>query len=100
MYYPCSENKNADQLRSYCEADQRLCFRLCKLLVFPWDGSFLDAYTTHYLSRDEPVYKVNDLRNTPFINIVILIWHSTVEMIQTFKSEKAIYTRFCQNENT
>ena len=26
MYYPCSENKGADPLRSYCEADLRLCF--------------------------------------------------------------------------
>ena len=36
LYYPCSENKGADQLRSYCEADLRLCFRLRKLLVFPY----------------------------------------------------------------
>ena len=41
LYYPCSENKGADQLRSYCEADLRLCFRLCRLLVFPCDGSFI-----------------------------------------------------------
>ena len=34
LYYQCSENKGADQLRSYCEADLRLCFRLCKLFVF------------------------------------------------------------------
>ena len=33
MYYLCSENKGADQLRSYCEADLHLCFRLCRLLV-------------------------------------------------------------------
>ena len=39
LYYPRSENKGADQLRGYCEADLRLCFRLCKLLVFPWRGS-------------------------------------------------------------
>ena len=25
MYYLCSENKGADQLRSYCEADLHLC---------------------------------------------------------------------------
>ena len=31
--YLCSENKGADQLRSYCEADLRLCFRLSILLV-------------------------------------------------------------------
>ena len=32
--YPYSENKGADQLRGYREADLRLCFRLCRLLVF------------------------------------------------------------------
>ena len=26
LYYPCSENKGADQLRGYREADLRLCF--------------------------------------------------------------------------
>ena len=41
MYYPCSENKGADQLRGYREADLRLCFRLCKLLVFSCTGSIL-----------------------------------------------------------
>ena len=40
LYYPSSENKGADQLRSYCEADLRLCCRLCRLLVFPWGGLF------------------------------------------------------------
>ena len=39
LYYPCSENKGADQLRGYREADLRLCFRLCKLLVFSCTGS-------------------------------------------------------------
>ena len=36
LYYPSSENKDADQLRGYRdrEADLRLCFRLCRLLVF------------------------------------------------------------------
>ena len=36
-----SENKDADQLRGYREADLRLCFPLCRLLVFPWGGSFV-----------------------------------------------------------
>ena len=35
VYYPCSENKGADQLRGYREADLRLFFRICRLLVFP-----------------------------------------------------------------
>ena len=43
MYYPCCENKGADQLRGYREADLRLCFCLCRLLVFPWGGSYYRA---------------------------------------------------------
>ena len=34
LYYPCGKNKGADQLRGYREADLRLCFRICKTLVF------------------------------------------------------------------
>ena len=34
FYYLCSQNKGADQLRSYPEADLRLCFCICKMLVF------------------------------------------------------------------
>ena len=40
MYYPSSENKGADQLRGYREADLHLCFRPCKLLVFSRTGSY------------------------------------------------------------
>ena len=36
LYYPCGENKGTDQLRSYCEADVRLCFCICKNPVFSW----------------------------------------------------------------
>ena len=32
--YLCSENKGADQFRCYREADLRLCFRICNMLVF------------------------------------------------------------------
>ena len=40
LYYPCGENKGADQLRSNCEAGLRLCFRICRLLVFLCSGSY------------------------------------------------------------
>ena len=33
-YNPFSENKGADQLRGYSEADLRLCFCICKKPVF------------------------------------------------------------------
>ena len=34
LYYPCSENKGADQLCSYCTADLGLCFRIGNNPVF------------------------------------------------------------------
>ena len=40
LYYQYSENKGADQLRGYREADLRLCFRICKKPVFSRRGSF------------------------------------------------------------
>ena len=39
VYYPYCENKGADQLRSYCATDLRLCFRICKKPVFSRRGS-------------------------------------------------------------
>ena len=42
VYYLCSENKGADQLRGYREAVLRLCFRICRLLVFTRGGSNID----------------------------------------------------------
>ena len=40
VYYPCSENKGADQLRGYREADLRLCFLIVRLLASSLGGSF------------------------------------------------------------
>ena len=34
LYYPGSENKGANQLCSYWEADLRFYFHICKMLVF------------------------------------------------------------------
>ena len=51
MYYPCSENKGADQLRSYREADLRLCFRICRLFVFPCGGSYIIRTVSDLTSR-------------------------------------------------
>ena len=41
MYHLCSENKGADQLRDYREADLRLWFRICKKPVFSQRGSYV-----------------------------------------------------------
>ena len=40
LYYLCSENKGADQLRSYCAADLHLCFCIFKKQVFSQRGSY------------------------------------------------------------
>ena len=40
MYYPCSKNKSADQLRNYYEADLHLWFRIGENPVFSLCGSF------------------------------------------------------------
>ena len=40
LYFPYRENKGADQLRSYREADLRLCFGICEKLVFSRYGSY------------------------------------------------------------
>ena len=50
LYYPSSENKGADQLCGYREADLRLCFRICRLLVFPRGGSNLVLYEAYNFS--------------------------------------------------
>ena len=41
LYYSCSENKGPDQLCGYREPDLRLCFRTCRLLIFPCSASFV-----------------------------------------------------------
>ena len=70
LNYPSSENKGADQLRSYCEADLRLCFRQGRLLVFPRGGSYrrdlgLKTHLTDWRSPGSNllplVYKASDL---------------------------------------
>ena len=60
LYYPYSENKGADQLRGYREADLRLCFRICKKPVFSQRGSNrkqpkLQIYS-EYIKQREHMY--------------------------------------------
>ena len=56
LYYPCSENKGADQLRGHREADLRLCFRICKKPVFSQRGSF----HIQELSLDKHIHMENN----------------------------------------
>ena len=49
MYYPCSENKGADQLCGYREDDLRPCFRICIKPVFSRRGSINPKLTIFYM---------------------------------------------------
>ena len=51
LYYPSRENKGADQLRGYREADLRLCFRLGRLLVFSRGGSYIFSVSISFQSE-------------------------------------------------
>ena len=51
LYYPCSENKGADQLRGYRKADLRLCFRICKKRVFSQRGSNITILTAVKIAK-------------------------------------------------
>ena len=61
MYYPCSENKGADQLRGYREADLRLCFRIGKNPVFSRCGS--NASSLLIMNHDIPVTTIIEPRH-------------------------------------
>ena len=57
LYYPSSENKGADQLRSNCEADLRLCFRICKNPIFSDVAQFLIKNRIHQFYYMKVGYK-------------------------------------------
>ena len=51
LYYPSSENKGADQLRGYREADLRLCFRIYAKSRFSHDAAHLGLMLRSRTSR-------------------------------------------------
>ena len=71
MYYPCSENKGADQLCSYCTADLRLCFRLCKLLVYSCGGSYVSDAVLNMRTAHSAKYEEKEIRNNLFVDLFI-----------------------------
>ena len=73
MYYPSSENKGADQLRGYREADLRLCFRLCRLLVFPWGGSFI---LVHFPQSHDVDIQKKYLKMILFEPSIMVLWRN------------------------
>ena len=57
LYYPCSENKGADQLRGHREADLRLCFRICKSRFSPNEAHMI--YTQYIKKRNTYIFADN-----------------------------------------
>ena len=63
LYYLCNENKGADQLHGYREADLRLCFLICKMLVFSWRGSYVICLIIYkYLEQLFFLFKIFGLK--------------------------------------
>ena len=83
MYYPSSENKGADQLRGYREADLRLCFRLCRLLVFPWGGSFIGSGYEHdkTMKYDHITGNINEYGKNFYCFSIFIEKHCHMQMI-------------------
>ena len=59
LYYPCSENKDADQLRGYRGADLRLCFRICKNPVFYDEAHLFIANRLSSTANARPCLNLN-----------------------------------------
>ena len=74
LYYPCSENKGADQLRGYQEADLRLCFRIYKKPVFSQRGSMFLGHEIPFYSADVTIL-VNEF------NIIIILNEPTTLIV-------------------
>ena len=79
MYYPSSENKGADQLRDYREADLRLCFRIYAKSRFSHDAAhnIQLTFTTEKLSlgpdTNRPVQVhiyTTKISHTPFTQLL------------------------------
>ena len=100
LYYSCSENKGADQLRGYREADLRLCFRICKKPVFlrrcsyklligcKFDDNLLRNYCA-YLSKQPYVVRPH---NNQLVK-VILIGTQNIKLCQG-DSDEHLHKRF------
>ena len=68
FYYSYSENEGTDQLpRSYCAADLRLCFRICKKPFSHNEAHFLVTRN----SFSEPEYLANSLKFDFLMNNVL-----------------------------
>ena len=87
--YPCSENKGADKLRGYREADLRLCFRICKKPVFSRCGS----YNIKQFERPRPNEVAEQVRNSLCSGMHT---HNTLYLVN---ERKRLLNLSCHHEN-
>ena len=59
LYYPCSENKVADQIRGNREADMRLCFRIYKKRLSHDDAHFISHTSIIFISKKRSIEMKN-----------------------------------------
>ena len=64
LHYPCEENKGADQLPGYREADLRLFFRICKKPVFSRRGSYIYMQDSSKVVHTSHLFR-SDVQNKP-----------------------------------
>ena len=82
LYYPCSENKCADQLRSNCEAYLRHWFCICRFLVFSCTGSIIKIFGISKLQmRYSHCLEIKPLASTPGLVSLILGFSSLLDEI-------------------
>ena len=75
FYYPCSENKGADQLHR--EADLRLCFSICRFFVFLCSGSYIlcdSVFLTCIIIQVLPC--LAEVIRWYDINLLVSVWNS------------------------
>ena len=75
LYYPYSENKGADHLRGYREADMRLCFRIFKNPVISRCGinNIRKSIFMSVVNNFSPIKEVRIKQRTePWVNAGIL----------------------------
>ena len=72
----CCENKGADQLRDYREADLRLCFRICKKPVFSRRGSIAlrNLYDSSERIKNTFLFLPNYML-LPIFSIIVLLFN-------------------------
>ena len=96
MYYPSGENRGADQLRGYREADLRLCFRLYRLLVFPWGCSniaiCINACKTILSAFSKPIALefLNYSQVNKFGRIHVALLERTIYMYSVLQADSGI----------